>query len=110
MEPEPLAHPLVEICHGIMVPEFIGGGMRRVCLALQQIEVLCHPAPVEMGVPYGREKVFPAGHKSADGCIVSAHDLQHRVMQHNIMLVMPFSMSTLFRRSSRASFVRIPLL
>lgn len=90
MELEPLIHPLVDICHGIMMPEFIGGGMGCVCLAPQQIEVLRHPAPVEMGVPYGREKVFPARYKFADSCIVSAHDLQHRVMQHDIMLVMAF--------------------
>ena len=52
MEAEALSHPPVDVHHGIMVPEFVGGGMGCVHFAPQQVEVFGHPSPVKMGIPY----------------------------------------------------------
>ena len=93
MKTESLPYPLVDVCHGIMVPEFVGGGMGCVCFAPQQVEVFSHPSPVKMGIAYGRKEIFPAGQKLFDDLIISAHNLQHGVMQDNVMLVMPFGIT-----------------
>ena len=42
-----------------------------------------------MGIPYGREEIFPLRHDAVNGCIISAHDLQHGIVQNNVVLVMP---------------------
>ena len=42
-----------------------------------------------MGIPYGREEIFPLRHDGVNGCIISAHDLQHGIVQNNEVLDMP---------------------
>ena len=88
--------PAVNVFYGIMVSELVCSGMGVVVFISQLPKVFLYPvAPVERISPCW-EKESPVRVLLPYGCIIYFQKFKHGVMQHYIMLGMPFRIADVY--------------
>ena len=73
------------------MPEFVCSSMDvRIRTVPDFPKILLDPVPVMKGIVFSRKKVFPVWIHASDCSIILPHQAAHRIVEHDVMLVVSF--------------------
>lgn len=79
--------PSIYVMDGIIMAEFVCGGLRAVSFFPKGVKVLDNPASRVRLIMHGREKAGSSRDEPVRSGIISPHQFRHGVMQYDIMPV-----------------------